>query len=90
MKARIFEIAGSGGFCITGPFDELSECFLPGSEVVVAAAYKELRDRIGHYLDHEVEREAIAAAALAKCLEEHTYERRFTQLFERIQLGERN
>jgi spore maturation protein CgeB len=89
MKARIFEVAGCGGFCITGPFDELGECFVPGSEMVVADRYKDLRDSIRHYLGHEVEREAIARAALAKCIEEHTYEQRFTQLFEHIQLGDR-
>ncbi len=89
MKARIFEITGCGGFCITGPFDELAECFDPGSEVVVASTYREVRDGIRHFLAHEDERAGIARAALEKCRSEHTYERRFAQLFNRIYLGKR-
>ncbi len=87
MKARIFEIAGCGAFCITGPFDEVSECFVPGSEVAVAADYGELRDSIKYYLDNDAERERLAAAALARCLQQHTYERRFTTLFQHLQLA---
>ncbi len=90
MKARIFEIAGSGAFQISGLFDELSECFIVGSEVVVADGYRRLRDSIEYYLQHEAEREAIGSAALARCMSAHTYERRFEQLFERIQLSERS
>ena len=86
MKARVFEIAGSGAFALTGPFDELSECLIVGTEVVVARGYQQLRDTITYYLDHEDERERIAAAGLARCVGEHTYQHRFAQLFERIQL----
>lgn len=89
MKARIFEIAACGAFGISGPFDEVSECFAPGREIVLATSYREIRDAVVYYLEHEQERESIACAALERCLREHNYRQRFLDLFERIQVGDR-
>jgi spore maturation protein CgeB len=89
MKARPFEIAASGAMAINGPFEELAECFQPGAELAVAQSHREWLDAIVYYLEREPEREKMAAAALQRCLAEHTYERRFNQLFDHIQLTQR-
>jgi spore maturation protein CgeB len=89
MKARPFEITACGAMAINGPFDELDECFEPGVEIAVADGAKQLSRTIIHYLENDAEREAIAAAGLARTLAEHTYQHRFEQLFDRIQLDRR-
>ena len=43
-------------------------------------------DKIKYYLEHNEEREAIARAGYERTLREHTYEKRFNEIFKTIGL----
>ncbi len=87
LKGRCFEVAGCGGFLLTHYMEDLERCFAIGGEVVVYADVDDLVDKIRHYVAHDGEREAIAAAAHRRALAEHTYARRLGELVERIFSG---
>lgn len=84
IKARNFEIPGCGGFQLTGWAENLDEYFEIGKEVVCFESDSDLIEKIAYYLEHEDERRAIAQAAHQRALAEHTYERRFQQIFKAI------
>ncbi len=60
--------------------EDLERCFAIGREVVVYADLDDLVDKIRHYVAHDAEREAIAAAAHRRALAEHTYARRLGEI----------
>ena len=87
IKGRDFEIPGCGGLIITGaPRDEISQYYDIGKEIVHYESTQDLIDKIKYYLSHDDEREAIAEAGYIKTLNEHTYERRFNDIFRKIGL----
>ena len=86
IKGRNFEIPACGGFQISGTAHRLEEYFVPGKEIVVYRAPKELPELVRHYLEHESERAAIAAAGYERVLRDHTYEKRFSELFRQMGL----
>jgi hypothetical protein len=88
MKLRHFEITASGGFMLTDWHHdyELEEFFKPGVEVETYDTEAELVDKISYYLKHEDEREKIAQAGYERCINEHTWENRFNDIFEKMGL----
>ncbi|HET6437338.1 MAG TPA: TylF/MycF/NovP-related O-methyltransferase [Anaeromyxobacter sp.] len=77
---RIFEVTGSGVFLLAQHHDNLAEYFEPGVEIETFRDEQELLDKIRYYLDHPVEREAIARRGQERCLREHSMDRRAEQL----------
>jgi spore maturation protein CgeB len=65
---RLFEATGVGTLLLTDDKANLSELFEPGREVVTYASADELVERAFHYLEHEDERRAIAAAGQRRTL----------------------
>jgi spore maturation protein CgeB len=86
IKGRNFEIPSCGGFQLSGYADRLEEYFELDKEIVCYSGAEELVDKVRYYLDHEDERAAIAEAGFRRVMREHTYEKRFTDLFRRMQL----
>lgn len=84
IKGRNFEIPGCGGFQLSGHADNLGDYFEIGREIVCFETTKELIEKVRYYLAHEAERQAIAEAGYKRTLAEHTYERRFQEIFSRI------
>ncbi|HUJ79570.1 MAG TPA: glycosyltransferase [Nitrospiria bacterium] len=84
IKGRNFEIPGCGGFELSGVADNLGDYFDIGREIVCFGSTGDLIDKIRYYLAHEDERRAIAEAGYKRTLAEHTYEKRFGEMFERI------
>jgi spore maturation protein CgeB len=84
IKGRNFEIPGTGGFLLTGPADNLHEYYVDGKEVVVFQSHEDMADRIRYYLKHDSERKAIAKAGYERTLREHTWEKRWNHVFERL------
>jgi hypothetical protein len=70
---RLFEATGTGALLMTEAAPNLAEYFEPGREVVTYDDADDLMDKLSHYLEHDDERRAIAAAAQARTLREHTY-----------------
>jgi spore maturation protein CgeB len=80
LKARIFEVPGSGGFLMTEGGGNLDEFYEPGQEVVVFEGIDDLTEKVRHYLACPEERDGIAQAGFLKTQQEHTYEKRFQEL----------
>lgn len=84
IKGRNFEIPGCGGFLLTGDADNLGDYYEDGKEIVIYKDFKDLVEKIGYFLEHGEEREAVARAGLKRTLKDHTYEKRFNELFKTI------
>jgi spore maturation protein CgeB len=77
---RLFEATGVGSMLLTDAKRNLGDLFEPGSEVATYTSGDDLSDKIAHYLEHEDERAAIAAAGHRRTLAEHTYRHRMEEL----------
>ena len=86
--ARMFEVAGIGGFQVADA-PGAADYFEPGTEIVTFKGPKELNEVIAHYLHRPEERRAIAARAQERADREHTYARRLTKLIETVGLETR-
>jgi len=62
MKLRPFEIAVSGGFCISEYSISLAKCFTDGVDIVFCSNKEEMADKIKYYLAHQDEAKRIALA----------------------------
>lgn len=88
IKGRNFEVPGCAGFLLTGPADDLETYYRDGEEIVCFTDVDDAVEKARHYLAHEAERARIAAAGHARTLAEHTYERRFNEIFARLGLDQ--
>lgn len=86
IKGRNFEIPGCRTFLVTTRVPGLEEYFRLEEEVVTFENQSELIDKVRHYLDHADEREKIAEAGYQRILRDHTYEKRFTDMFKQMGL----
>lgn len=81
---RLFEATGVGAFLLTEDHYNITDYFAPGREVAIFASPKEMLERIVHYLNHDAERRAIAAAGQDRCLSEHEMDLSVTTLLDLI------
>lgn len=72
IPQRVFDILGAGGFLISNYQPELAEFFVPDEDLVLYDSIPDLLEKIGYYLDHDNEREAIAANGHRKVQEMHS------------------
>jgi spore maturation protein CgeB len=77
---RLFEAAGCGVMQIADDLPGVPGWFAPGAEIVTYRDADHLRELVTHYLAHDAEREAIAAAGQARAYADHAYERRTARL----------
>ena len=88
LKARPFEINGCGAFQLSYYVEGLERCYEINREIAVYADPDDLVEKTKFYLAHEALRESIAAAGLKRTLEEHTFARRFRNVFQRMGLAD--
>jgi len=81
IKGRNFEVPAMGGLLLTGDADNLGDYYVDGKEIVIFHSVDELIEKAKYYLAHPQEREAIALAGYQRTLSEHTYEKRFNDIF---------
>lgn len=86
MKLRDFEVPMAGGFYLVEQAPDYDQLFKPGVEVETWRTPGELRDKIRYYLEHPAERNAIAAAGAARARADHSWQQRFSTLFEELGL----
>ncbi|MCM1326563.1 MAG: DUF3880 domain-containing protein [Bacteroidales bacterium] len=84
LPLRIFDILGCGGFLMTNYQQELTDLFEIGVDLEAYASLEELVDKCSYYLTHDKERQAIAANGYQKVKEEHTYQKRLTEMLRRV------
>jgi spore maturation protein CgeB len=81
VRLREFEAPMSGAFYVTGWIEELALHYEIGREIVCYRSQEELVDLCRYYLAHPDERERIRRAGRERALRDHTWQRRFTDLF---------
>jgi len=84
IKARVFEVPGAGGCLLTEPAQYLEEYFRIGEEIIVFDGPDELAERINYFLANPEKRDAIAYRGFERVSTEHTYDRRFKDLLEKL------
>ena len=88
VRLRDFEVPMSGGFYLVEYMEELEEFYEIGKEIACYGGPADLADKIKYYLAHDAEREEIARAGRARCLRDHTWQKRFQTAFAQMGLGE--
>jgi spore maturation protein CgeB len=84
IKGRNFEVPSCGGFLLTGMAENLGQYYEIGKEVVCFDDRHDLIEKVRYYLKHENERAAIAEAGYERTIRDHTYPRRFSEIFEQL------
>jgi spore maturation protein CgeB len=87
VRLRDFEAPASGAFYLVEYMPELEHFYEIGREVVCYHDVDDLVEKVGYYLAHDDEREAIRRAGHARVLRDHTWQRRFEVAFEKMGLG---
>lgn len=87
IKARPFEVLGCKTFLISAYADDMEKYYEDGKEIVYYdGSVADLVKKVQYYLPRDAERERIARAGYERTIKEHTYERRFRDLFQKIGL----
>lgn len=81
IKGRVFEVPACGGFLLTEEVPGLAEYYEIGKEIEVFKNSSELKSKVKFYLDHQEKAKEIGANSLQRTLAEHTYEKRFNEIF---------
>jgi len=81
IKGRNFEIPGCGAFLLTGTAENLDEYYSSDRDVSVFDCDESLLGKIKFYLKEDAQRTQIANAGYERTLAEHTYEKRFEEIF---------
>lgn len=82
VKGRDFEVPAAGGLYLTTYNPELTVLYDIGKEILCYLNEIDCVEVVRYYLERPEEAEAIAAAGRARCIRDHTWERRFRDLFE--------
>lgn len=86
LKARHFEINGCGGFQLSYYVEGLETYYDIGKEIGIYVDPDDLLEKVKLYLADESLRDSIAQAGYQRTLAMHTFEKRFAQVFERMEL----
>jgi len=81
LKLRDFDATMAGALYITHRNSDLSKLFDEGKEIEFYLSIDECIRKIRFYLDHPVERMAIAKAAAERARREHTWDHRLNEVF---------
>lgn len=81
IKARVFEVPGYGGCLLTEEAPYLDRYFIKGEEILTFEGNNELAHTIKSLLADPERRDAIARGGFDRVSKEHTYDRRFADIF---------
>lgn len=84
LPLRIWDILGAGGFVLTNFQTEIPEYFEIGKDLETYSSEEELLEKIGYYLEHEDERQAIAENGYRKAKEMYSLDVRIGQMLEMV------
>ena len=84
VRLREFEAPMAGAFYVTEYLEEIGLHYRIGEELVCFRSRDELISLCRYYLAHDEERERIRRAGLARAQRDHTWRRRFEDLFAKM------
>jgi hypothetical protein len=87
LKLRDFDGPMSGSFYLTHANPDLGGLYEIGREVETYRDIEECVEKVKWYLKHDDERESIASAGRQRALNDHTWLRRFTDVFASLKTG---
>jgi spore maturation protein CgeB len=87
VRLRDFEATMSGAFYLLEYFEEIEQFFALDKEIVCFSDEGELVEKVRFYLAHDAVREKIRVAGRDRALADHTWQKRFEQLFASLGLG---
>ncbi len=82
IPLRALDILGSGGLLFSNYQAELTEYFEPGNDVVIYESMEDAIEKAGYYLEHEEERQRIAANGLSKTAEIFPFQKQLGKIFQ--------
>ncbi len=82
ISLRVFDVLACGGFLITNYQAELPDYFTIGEDLVTYSSLDELHELVAYYLEHDDERQAIAAHGYETVCKYHDYNTRMLQIFD--------
>jgi len=80
LPLRIWDILGSGGFCLTNYQAELPELLSIGTHLDAYTSLEELEEKVAYYLVHPNEAKEIAMTGYEEVKHNHTYPIRLAQM----------
>jgi spore maturation protein CgeB len=86
LRLREFEAPMSGALYLTEHQAELEEYFVPGQEILTYTDCDDLLQKARYYLAHPEQAERIRHAGLQRARRDHTWQERFSRLFEALGL----
>ncbi len=84
IKGRVFEVPGCGGFLLTENCPNLDNYFELDKEIVVFDSLDEANDKIKFYKKNLDKIKNISKNGYQRVINEHTYEKRFLNIFKKI------
>ena len=87
LHLREFEAPMCGALYFTNYCDELTEFYEPDKEVIVFRNEHELLEKINYYLANPKKADEIRQAGFNRALQCHTYQKRFSDLFEVLNIA---
>lgn len=81
IKARLFEVPGSGGFVLSEAVPHVDDYFTIGSELATFEGEGDLIEKIRYWLEREDHRAQAAGRGYARVRADHTYDQRFAKIF---------
>jgi hypothetical protein len=87
LKMRDFDGPMSGSCYLTHDNSDLRMVYKVGEEIVTYRSIDDCIDKIRWFLSHEAEREQVAQAGRARALVDHSWGKRFKDLFEVLRTG---
>ncbi|HSQ60514.1 MAG TPA: glycosyltransferase [Acidobacteriota bacterium] len=81
IRLREFEAPMAGAFYVTGFLEEIGRHYEIGREIVCYRSLEEMTEQCRYYLAHPDERERIRRAGHDRARRDHTWTRRFEDLF---------
>ena len=84
VRLRDFEAPMCRTCYLTGYSEEILEFYEPGAEIDVYRSTEELIEKTNYYLAHPSHAEKLRAAGYERARRDHTWARRFEQLFQKM------
>lgn len=82
IPLRVLDIMACGGFVLTNRQPEIDEYFIDGQQIAIFGSAEECMEKIVYYLEHDMERRAIAEAGQRSVQERFGYRDGLIKLFE--------